>query len=435
MQKFRYFGRSTAFTLVELLVVIAIIGVLIALLLPAVQAAREAARRMQCSNNCKQIGIAVHNFIDTYQRLPSNGFDAMWGSYTYSNGSRINGVDMYSMHVQLLPFMEQTALHSVITGYCQAAKSLGPWSDEEWKSYIPNPGIRSLDNDVTTTVMWKLHDGQDNPLMTVIASLICPSDGNAIRSKTSEEMGPASYRFCRGDWIVCDSWSENERVLRGIARYGAFNWDSGLRTNTRVAMVKIGGISDGLSNTMLLSESLIAQRGNGMSGGGRRYTETIAFGLETMGWKHPPMHCMNLRGPGGMWKDDVNRVLPKKGQNWAFASSEHTGFHASVPPNSPSCVRMGTNGENDDDFRLGWHFTADPSIIAASSNHPGGVNVAMCDGSVRFVSETISVGDLNQYPGQALGHTGNGQNWTGPSTAGVWGAMATAACGDTASSL
>jgi prepilin-type N-terminal cleavage/methylation domain-containing protein len=76
--KCSFFSRIKGFTLVELLVVIAIIGVLIALLLPAIQAAREAARRAQCTNNLKQLGIAFHNFHDTYKRMPANGYDSLW---------------------------------------------------------------------------------------------------------------------------------------------------------------------------------------------------------------------------------------------------------------------------------------------------------------------------------------------------------------------
>ena len=94
-----------AFTLVELLVVIAIIGILVVLLLPAVQAAREAARRMSCSNNLKQLGLALHNYHDTYKRFPMNYLD--WEIAPQMGGSHVT---------RLFPFMEQQQLYNVIQG-------------------------------------------------------------------------------------------------------------------------------------------------------------------------------------------------------------------------------------------------------------------------------------------------------------------------------
>ena len=103
-------SKWRGFTLIELLVVIAIIAILIALLLPAVQQAREAARRSQCKNNLKQLGLAMHNYLDTQKMLPINGARRLWESGVSGNGGIYKG----SAFVMMLPFMEQQALYKQI---------------------------------------------------------------------------------------------------------------------------------------------------------------------------------------------------------------------------------------------------------------------------------------------------------------------------------
>lgn len=288
--------RRQAFTLVELLVVIAIIGILIALLLPAVQAAREAARRSQCTNNMKQIGLAMHNYHDTFKKLPPGAWGCCWGTWM--------------MCIQ--PYMEQNTLYD----------------DYHWEQKWGTPAdtcrySHSINRPVATTRL---------PGHT------CPSDlPNAPILSINNHNYSANY----GNTGYAQQATLNG-VTFGGAPFGPVGNSSQLNR-----IVGMAAIIDGTSNTFLVGEVL---QGQGQ----------------------------DLRG--FQW--------------WGDASS----FTTYLPPNSPLPDRIYSSSYCRSDPKLNLPCAVstgtDPTMFALRSRHPGGVNVTLCDGSTRFISETI---DLNNY--------------------------------------
>jgi prepilin-type N-terminal cleavage/methylation domain-containing protein/prepilin-type processing-associated H-X9-DG protein len=355
--------RRSAFTLVELLVVIAIIGVLVALLLPAVQAAREAARRSQCSNNLRQIAIGCHNHHDTYGILPPASHNQIFR--TALNGG--NAWDRMGYITATLPFMEQKPLY------------------QNCIRYQKNDGGRP----------WTMHNmgtGAPSPYGQRVNTLVCPSDPDA--KLPVNWLAPTNYHANRGDmWVNWDWWEWR----------GPFG--NGERGNATFA-----SITDGSTNTLLLGEVCIGKtpnKGANIKGG-------IAVNVSPFGPGDSPMACYAKRGPNGILLGDAQHCYDGSdqwgiGRRWGDAMSVYTTFFAILPPNQPSCA--GGAAEN-------W------GAPTSSSHHPGGAQVAMCDASVRFIPENIYAGDptasINALPNKP---TTAPQHYTGPSLWGVWGAM------------
>ncbi len=333
--------KRRGFTLIELLVVIAIIAVLIALLLPAVQAAREAARRSQCVNNLKQMGLALHNY---HQALGSFPMGCSWASAGNPGGTFYWG--QWSAQALMLPYMEQSALYN--------AANFNVGVDGAANGYVINSTVNQ----------------------TQIATLLCPSDGNA--GKITGNL--SSYYLSQGPSIFTPLTVNNVPTAYDTAGLFTFQKAYG-----------IANITDGTSNTIAGSEGLV--------GGSNQASVTVrSRNVTFMNVSNLPLNTLNAFNllqsgevaPGMTIANALNNCLTNPGNNlqwlrgnqWANGDNNYTMFTTIVPPNSKQysfgACKSGGGGADD------------AEIANANSNHPGGVNVMMGDGSVRFMKDSVA---------------------------------------------
>jgi prepilin-type N-terminal cleavage/methylation domain-containing protein/prepilin-type processing-associated H-X9-DG protein len=320
---------STGFTLIELLVVIAIIAVLIALLLPAVQMAREAARRTQCRNNLKQIGLAMHNYHDTYGVFPPDGMRAAdgWSGDPHTN-------TRWSAKVHLLPYMEQQVVYNKINMDIPAENG---WA---W-------GI-AVDKNATAK-------------KAKIETFLCPSDTSPDHSDPT--VTSQNYAANAGTERYFNNWRSN-----GITYVSG--WDSAINTP-----VKVQSITDGTTNTVAFSEWI---RGTmaGIQPGDIRYKTWNAGG--------PTAASMNLaigRDGDAIYERNCEASTSFqwdfRGEAWWFSNvARGSGLGFSKRPNRKACD-------------AGWGDGIDGGLQPPSSLHPGGVNALFADGTVRSISDNI----------------------------------------------
>ncbi|MHB8903341.1 MAG: DUF1559 domain-containing protein [Thermoguttaceae bacterium] len=313
----RSFSRR-GFTLVELLVVIAIIGILIALLLPAVQAAREAARRSQCTNNLKQLGLALHNYHDTFKKIPPAGFDYGWASNA-GNYEQDTPNKLYKNHsslTHLLPFMEQQAIYDKFN-FAQASCT-----------YQRNTASPMAGDPIAS--------GNAALCATQINAFLCPSDSGDVLSSTSVNYSPATgYRGIKTnyDFSVDNGNRANFNLWAHTALGSRFMFGENSDCD-------LGAILDGTSNTVALGETL----------------RTVADG-----------HC----------------------PAWGYRGWVMTGIDLGYGINVTSIPTTYTwvSDKRDLKYRL-------RSWGTGGSLHPGGMNVCLADGSVRFLGETAPLTTL-----------------------------------------
>ncbi|MEM6363982.1 MAG: DUF1559 domain-containing protein [Planctomycetota bacterium] len=397
------------FTLVELLVVIAIIGVLVGLLLPAVQAAREAARRMSCSNNVKQIGLGLHNYHSAFKQLPIQGSgtgvegqNAASGVGSNTTGGGHNHRDL-SFLVGIISFVEQQALWEQISNPSIEVVGLPDlMPGTSWNAMGP--------------VSWQVFYP---PWMTEIPTLRCPSDpGSGLPS-----LGRTNYAACMGDSIQRqDTGRFNgtlmENTNRSIVVRNAHRGVFVMRDATRFR-----DILDGLSNTIMGGEITTDL-------GDRAITTSGSIGNGSTAVQQNPNLCADntQTDPSRpqFWCNDASLcTVPNlqpvgdrfRGYRWADGRALWSGFTTILPPNREICQ--------------GGAATAPGNVVGVfppSSRHPGGCHILMGDGAVVFVTDSIEAGD----PRSPMVRDGAAYLPAGSeSPYGLWGALGTRAARET----
>ena len=339
------------FTVIELCVVLLCIGMLVALLLPMTRNSREAARRMQCQNNIKQLGLALHNYESTHGYFPAAMGGTGAGDTDYDgNANRLSGF------VGLLPFMEQTPLFRRISNPLTSGATTYP-------PMGPAPWVLEYE-----------------PWNKALPMMLCPSYEGFDRQTSHRQ-----YAFCIGDVSVELHASKNQR--------GAFM--AGRNTTLASVVDK--------SNTIAVAEI------------GRHLNIAVNQPSSIL---RSPSECWNVfsePNSGSDFQSNVERSQFARGKFWADGAAGHGLFQTVLPPNAPSC----SVGDEHSD-----------GLFSAGSYHSAGINVAMVDGSVQFVSENIDTGDLSAAPPILTSEAS-----TQPlSPYGVWGAMGVARMHATAKS-
>ena len=334
----RYPSCHRAFTLVELLVVIAIIGVLIALLLPAVQAAREAARRTQCASNQRQWGIALHNYHDTCGAFPKLGNTHLF-DWTYSPQAK------------LLPFIEGASIYVQID-----------FTENLFEAHGGHSHLNHIYTDLARAA---------------IGVLRCPSDGGPYNFTINTQHGSTGDAVTGGNYVVCTgSGTETYYDVR-FPTDGAFNCFETLC---------LACLTSGTSHTMVFSETLVGESASVLSGNrdsvlsglmyqryigefdddGPQQTDSAPGGFPAIGINPD----MNTR-----FASEPDEWLGRRANCWLAGSAIDASYSAYQLPNAkyPDVHSQGMG------------------ILSARSQHPLGVNVTFGDGSTRFVSENQSL--------------------------------------------
>ncbi|TWT93962.1 DUF1559 domain-containing protein [Stieleria varia] len=395
-------NASRGFTLVELLVVIAIIGILVGLLLPAVQAVRESARRMSCSNNFRQIGLAIQNYHSAYKQVPIHGTGTLGAKPLWSQAhvpATSHNQLRLSYLVGALAFVEGQSLWEQISnplmlpGATVAYNAMGPIPQHS--PYVP----------------WS----------TEVPTFRCPSDpGVGLPS-----LGRTNYAACVGDSL--DRTSHGLFNDAGYATGPGNGFPSGIAARVGAScrgffvprgQAKFRDILDGLSNTIACGEIATDLGDRDI-----RTSPSMNNDVNALGLFDNPSLCSdnNQIDPNRpkYWTAGAIIESPpanKRGYRWADSYAIYTIMLTILPPNSEVCM---------------FGDQTNSGTVGASSRHPGGAHVLMGDGSVRFMTDSVESGNRRAQTVYILPPGSSAPSVPGAqSPYGIWGAMGTRASGE-----
>lgn len=322
----RYAVRASAFTLVELLVVLAIIGMLVLLLLPAIQAAREAARRNSCSNALKQLSLAALEYESAHGNIPPAAADGL----------------RWSQHAHLLPQLGQQTL----------------------RDRLNSQGKKPVDPETLTT----------------IPEFLCPSDP---QSDYREFPARNNYRGNAGSNIGAWNLAEDKEANDGVFVAGD--------------VIRAKQITDGLSSTAMFSE---------MALGDNDSSKVNVFGdwfyINNGGAVDQAfLRCSQIEPGEGR---DGGQPMSLSGRSWALGTLNNSRYNHLMPPNSHSCVASFARGDPTGP-QTDQAVMSSGAAATATSWHPGGAQVAFCDGHVEQVSDEVSVAVWREFGSRSVGHS------------------------------
>jgi prepilin-type N-terminal cleavage/methylation domain-containing protein/prepilin-type processing-associated H-X9-DG protein len=332
------------FTLIELMVVVTVIGVLIALLLPAVQSAREAARRAQCTNNMKQIGLALHAYHQAFDSFPMGA-----SLQAYSPPNIMASWCNWGANALMLGYLDQTPLYNAINFSYSPEPAPQP----------RNPTYSSVGGFINATVY-----------NTKLATFLCPSDGNAGQTNINSyhaSVGTTTYN-------IVGSYEGVIGIIPGST--GVF---------AMLQCYSIASVRDGTSNTVGYAEALV---GDSNTGGPRKGNGTGPSGSSL---------ASNQLDISGMYANVVADLemcntafqtaylADDRGYRWGSGMMGYTLFNTVVPPNGGGQYSWNSCRVDCCDQAQAAHY------LPASSRHPGGVNILKADGSVSFIKNTVDI--------------------------------------------